>query len=257
MEDVQNRPADVLIPIDRVGINKFSLPVMIKNREGGYQHTVATAELGVDLPKDFKGTHMSRLVESLESWNEHLDYHTIKKFLSGVLERLEAKKAQAVFTFKYFLNKEAPVTKSAALQAYDCTFIGELEEDDLSFCMVITVPVMTVCPCSKAISDEGAHSQRADIRMHLALNSFCWLEDFIEIAEGCGSSPIYPVLKREDEKFVTEYAFAHPSFVEDVVRNLASKLREHDAISSFRVEVESYESIHAHNAFALIKHESA
>lgn len=261
MEDVQNHRADVPIPIDSVGIRNLRLPIRLPKREGGAAHTVALVELGVELPSHFKGTHMSRFVEALEMWDDDLHYAGVKTLLQDTLHRLQARKAQILFSFPYFLRKNSPVSGSSGLQSYDCRITGELAHEDeqgehpgkLNFLLEVTVPVMTVCPCSKAISDEGAHSQRADIRINLRLKAFNWLEEFIEIAERSASSPTYPLLKREDEKYVTEHAFAEPRFVEDVVRNVAESLAKHPHISWFRVEVESYESIHAHNAYARIE----
>ena len=257
MEDVQNRPADVLIPIDRVGIKNLKLPLIISERNGGVQHTVAVAELGVNLPKDFKGTHMSRFIEALGNWEGPVSTHTMRSLLLDVKERLQASSAQVALSFPYFISKKAPVSRAEAKHAYDCRFIGELCESgpDLPprFVLEVTVPVMTVCPCSKAISQEGAHSQRAEVRMQIHMCGFTWLEDFIDIAEKSASSPTYPALKREDEKFVTETAFANPCFVEDVVRNVAKALLPHPHVRRFRVEVESFESIHGHNAFAWIE----
>ena len=261
MEDVQNYSAAVPMPIDSVGIRNIRLPIRLSRREGGIGDTVAQVELGVELPAHFKGTHMSRFVEALEGWDDELNYAGMKTLLQDVLHRLEARKAQIIFSFPYFLRKPSPVSPSSGLQGYDCRLTGELaaEEDGshktgrLSFLLEVTVPVMTVCPCSKAISDEGAHSQRADIRLSLRLKAFNWLEEFIEMAELSASSPTYPLLKREDEKFVTEQAFANPCFVEDVVRNVAERLEKNPQVRWFRVEVESYESIHAHNAYARIE----
>ncbi|MDR2076609.1 MAG: GTP cyclohydrolase FolE2 [Desulfovibrio sp.] len=253
MEDVQSRQAEVPLAIDGVGIRNLKLPLRVSQRGAGSQHTVATVELGVDLPAHFKGTHMSRFLEVLEGWHEDLSYGSVKELLENIRERLEARRTRIIFRFPFFLERRAPVTGAGGLQAYECRLTGELEGDRPFFLLEMTVPVMTVCPCSKAISEEGAHSQRADVRLSLRLKGFNWLEEFIEIAEASASSPTYPVLKREDEKFVTEHAFAAPCFVEDVVRNVARILEVHPQVAWFRVEVESYESIHAHNAFACIE----
>ncbi|MDR1489015.1 MAG: GTP cyclohydrolase FolE2 [Desulfovibrio sp.] len=256
MEDVQNTPAEVAMPIDSVGVRNLSLPISVSRREGGAQSTVALVELGVDLPAHFKGTHMSRFIEVLERRQEDLSYKTVRGLLENILERLDARKARVTFEFIFFMPRPSPVSKSTALQSYRCKITGELSragENRLDFILEVIVPVMTVCPCSKAISSEGAHSQRTEIRLTLYLKNFCWLEEFIEIAETSGSSPVYPLLKRDDEKFVTEQAFANPCFVEDVVRNIAEKLENHQHISRFTAEVESFESIHAHNAFARIE----
>ncbi|MDR2161718.1 MAG: GTP cyclohydrolase FolE2 [Desulfovibrio sp.] len=253
MEDVQNRQAEVAMSIDGVGIRNLQLPLRVSQRAAGSQHTVATVELSVDLPAHFKGTHMSRFVEALEGWKEELSYAGVRDLLEDIKHRLEARRTRIIFLFPFFLERRAPVSGIRGLQAYECRLTGELEDDRPTFLLEMTVPVMTVCPCSKAISEEGAHSQRADVRLCLRLKGFNWLEEFIEIAEASASSPTYPVLKREDEKFVTEHAFAAPCFVEDVVRNVARVLDSHSQVAWFRVEVESYESIHAHNAFARIE----
>lgn len=253
MEDVQNSPSLVAMPIDTVGVKNLKLPIVVSDRAQGRQHTVATVDIGVELPAQFKGTHMSRFVEALENWTEELDYRSMKRLLEDVKERLHASKAYVLFRFPYFLKKKAPATGSPGLVWYECRLTGELGQGKPSFLLELEVPVMTVCPCSKAISDEGAHSQRAVIRMAVRMTGFSWLEEFIDIAETCGSSPVYTLLKREDEKFVTEDAFAHPTFVEDVVRAAAQRLEQHPQIAWFRVEVESFESIHCHSAFARIE----
>ena len=255
MEDVQNRQAEVAMPIDSVGVRSLQLPIRVSQREGGPQHSVATVELGVELPAAFKGTHMSRFVEALENWNEDLSYISMKRLLEDILHRLQARKAQIIFAFPFFIRRLSPVSRASGVQGYACRVTGELGsgQSKLVFLLEIHAPVMTVCPCSKAISDEGAHSQRADVRIALRLKGFNWLEEFIDIAEQAASSPTYPLLKREDEKFVTEQAFANPRFVEDVVRNVAGRLERHSQVTWFRVEVESYESIHAHNAYARIE----
>jgi len=253
MEDVQSGPAQVAVPIDRVGVRGVTLPLIVRDRAQGRQHTVAEADLGVELPADFKGTHMSRFVEVLENFNEELDYPSLKGLLESIKLRLEARKAYVLLRFPYFMRKAAPATGSSGLVRYDCRLTGELAEGKPEFLLEVDVPVMTVCPCSKAISDEGAHSQRAIVSMAIRMIGFSWIEEFVEIAESSASSPVYTLLKREDEKYVTEDAFAHPAFVEDVVRAVADKLSRHPHVQWFRVEVESQESIHAHNAFARIE----
>ena len=254
MEDVQNSPAPVALSIDRVGVKGLKLPLLVRDRAQGSQHTVADVDISVDLPAAFKGTHMSRFVQALGNWNEELDYAAMKRLLEDVRERLHARRAHIVFRFPYFVQKNAPATSCPGILPYACRLTGELpEEGKPAFLLEVTVPVMTVCPCSKAISREGAHSQRAEVRMAVRMRGFSWIEDFIEIAEASGSSPVYSLLKREDEKYVTEHAFAQPTFVEDVVRNVAQRLTEHEHVRWFRVEVESMESIHSHNAFACIE----
>ena len=254
MEDVQNRPAKVRLPIDCVGIRGLELPLVVRDRAQGRQHTVAKVDMGVELPSAFKGTHMSRFVEALENWGEEVNYRSIKRLLENVKHRLEACRAYVLFRFPYFVRKGAPASGSEGVVCYHCRLTGEADEQGkTTFILELDVPVMTVCPCSKAISIEGAHSQRAQVRMRLRMSGFSWIEEFIEIAERAASSPVYASLKREDEKFVTERAFANPTFVEDVVRVVAHELAHHPQVASFRVEVESCESIHCHNAFAWIE----
>ena len=253
MEDVQSHAPLVALNIDRVGVRELRLPLLVRDRTKGTQQTVASVDLGVDLPSAFKGTHMSRFVETLEEWNAEISYQSVRRLLLDIKQRLEDRRAYARFCFPYFIKKSAPASGIPALISYQCRLTGELDDEGQHFCLEVDVPVMTVCPCSKAISDEGAHSQRAMVRMNLRMKVFSWLEDFIDIAEASGSSAVYTLLKREDEKFVTEQAFAHPTFVEDVVRNVAQRLSEHGQVEWFSVEVESMESIHNHNAFARIE----
>lgn len=257
--DVQNSPSSVALDIDRVGVKNVNLPLVVKDRDMGRQHTVASVDMGVDLPAAFKGTHMSRFVEALENWREasaeELDYASMKRLLSDVLTRLHAHRAYAKFTFPYFRTRRAPVSEQAAPVRYLCRLTGELEQgqEGPRFLLELEVPVTTVCPCSKAISRAGAHGQRAVVRMGLRMSRFEWLEGFIDIAEASGSAPIYTLLKRPDEKFVTEQAYDNALFVEDVVRNVATRLENNTHVTWFRVEVESEESIHGHNAFASIE----
>ena len=253
MEDVQNHAPAVPLHIDRVGIRELRLPLLVRDRVNGTQQTVANVELGVDLPSSYKGTHMSRFVEALDDWNEEIGYQSVRRLLGNIKDRLGAHRAFARFAFTYFIRKEAPASGSGSLVAYPCCLTGELDGQGQSFLLDVAVPVMTVCPCSRAISRNGAHSQRAVVRMSVRMKSFSWLEEFIEIAEASGSSAVYTLLKREDEKFVTEHAFDHPTFVEDVVRSAAQRISCHEHVEWFSVEVESMESIHNHNAFARIE----
>lgn len=253
MQDVQNQPSPIPLKINQVGVRDLTLPLIVCDRCQGHQHTVATIDLGVELPAAFKGTHMSRFIEALEGWNEHLSYQSLKNLLSDVRSRLCARCAYASFAFTYFVKTPSPVVNADSISGYACRLTGELRGENPRIFLDLTVPVMSVCPCSKAISSVGAHSQRADIRLHIGMNGFAWIEEFIDIARKSGSSPVYPLLKREDEKFITETAFASPYFVEDIVRNVAAALDRHPHVRTYRVEVESYESIHAHNAFAVIE----
>ncbi len=253
MRDVQSGPAEVALRIDRVGVKELSIPLTVRDRTRGRQHTVARVDLSVDLPAEFKGTHMSRFLEALRNMNTVLDAASCGNLLLDLRDRLQARSSHLCFQFTYFLEHEAPVTGSPALMDYPCFLRGNLLDDKVRLVLGVEVPVMTVCPCSKAISDEGAHSQRALVRIEAEFSGMLWLEDLIAIGQQSGSSPVYALLKREDEKFVTETAFASPAFVEDVVRNAAARLSAHPRVRGFRVEVESFESIHNHSAYACIE----
>ncbi len=250
MQDVQNSPSDVALPLDRVGVKDLRLPVTVRVKNGGAQQTVASAELAVDLPGRLKGTHMSRFVEAIKKAAHGISHDTFKRLLADVTERLAAKRAYARLRFPYFVEESAPASGSVFPMGYDCLVEGEFQDGRLTFTLGVTVPVMTVCPCSKAICEEGAHSQRALVHLRARFTGFLWLEDLIAIARGAGSSPVYALLKREDEKQVTEDAFAKPCFVEDACRTAAQGLSEHPQITWFEVHVESQESIHDHSAFA-------
>ncbi len=263
LADVQCQSPAVPLRINRVGIRGITLPVVLRQRDNGEkQRTVASISLSVDLPAHMKGTHMSRFVETLQDMadgTEELDYAGLRNIMRATYERLNADHAYVAFSFPYFFRRPAPATGKDANVPYMCTFSGEIDrntdpgQEFLPFMMEVTVPVMTVCPCSKAISNEGAHSQRAEIRISARMKGHMWIEDLIEMAEEAGSSPVYSLLKREDEKYVTEHAFARPRFVEDVVRFVAKSLSAHPMVASFQVEVQSHESIHAHDAFAMIE----
>ena len=244
------------MPIDRVGVKGLRLPLVVRDREAGIQHSVADVSLSVNLPAEFKGTHMSRFLEALENWSGELDYNSFRTLLDDIVVRLQAQSAHVRFLFPFFLRRMSPKSRVAGLMDYNCRVDGFLKDGKLTFTLGADIPVMTVCPCSKAISDEGAHSQRAEVRILTRFDGFVWLEDLIEIGERAGSCPVYSILKREDEKHVTETAFANPNFVEDVVREAAKGLTDHPKIDWFKVEVESFESIHNHSAFAVIESSS-
>lgn len=257
MKDVQASPSDVSIAINRVGIKSLRLPLTVKDRERGRQSTVAEVDLAVDLPAQFKGTHMSRFVEALESWNGELDFRDFKQLVEDVRDRLDARNAHVTVRFPYFLRRPSPASGAVSTMDYACTVQGDLTGEGFRMTMGVEVPVMTVCPCSLAISAQGAHSQRTVIRARCRSKGFVWLEELIDMAEAAGSSPVYALLKREDEKHVTEAAFANPCFVEDVVRNAAKALEDHPRITWYAVEAESFESIHNHCAFAGIEREKS
>lgn len=251
LPDIQNLTPDIRLPVDNVGIRGLSLRLRIAGQFGNPQTTVATCALGARLSADKRGTHMSRFVEALNAWNGILEENSLRKLLEDLCLRLEASQAMADFRFPLFIKKSTPYGAESEL-AYNCALKGELKDNELFLTQFLEVPVMTVCPCSMAICTAGAHSQRALVRLRLRMANFVNFEYFIGIAENSASSAIYTLLKREDEKFVTEQAFARPAFVEDVARKAASFLENERDILAFEVEVESMESIHNHNAFATI-----
>ena len=256
MKDVQNQSDNRGVEIQKVGIKDFELPIVIQRKDAEDKVIYASATCGVTLPAHYKGTHMSRFVEVLNEWRgkKTLD---IKNCVEAMVEKLEAKSAYLKFDFKYFIDKKSPVTGISAPMCYDCSFEGVLDnwqEDDeeYRFFLGVKVPVTTLCPCSKEISSYGAHNQRAivSVKVAYAEEEHIWIEDLVSNIEKTASSELYPLLKREDEKFVTEHAYDNPKFVEDVLRDVVLMLRKDDRIDSFEVECESLESIHNHSAWA-------
>lgn len=263
LADVQSQKPALPIRINRVGIRNLAMPVIVRQRDVPQgQRTIADLSLSVDLPAEKNGAHMSRFVDKLQNLAcvaTGIDYSVLLDLLQETCRSLNSRKAQFSMTFPFFLKRKAPASGIEAAVAYQCRLEGEIDAESgrknafSPFSLTVTVPVMTVCPCSKAISAEGAHSQRANVKIQARIKDYVWLEEMIELAENSGSSPVYSLLKRPDEKFVTEHAFANPCFVEDVARNVASALSSHPQVEAFSVEVESFESIHAHNAFAFIE----
>ena len=253
MKDIQNTTSQVPIDINKVGVKDLLRPLIVRDQKQGKQHTVARMDLSVDLPAQFKGTHMSRFLEALDAWEGELDYYSFRNLLEDIKIRLQATESHICFKFPYFVTLNTPVSHLPTLINYDCFFRGTLNRNNFLMELGVGVPVMTVCPCSLAISDTGAHSQRAIINISATFSGLLWLEDLIKIATTSGSAPIYPLLKREDEKYITEMSFSNPMFVEDVVRKTSQKLDQHPLINSYKVEVESQESIHNHNAYACIE----
>jgi GTP cyclohydrolase I len=250
--DIQSSPDERNIPIDRVGVRNVKYPINVREREGGVQRTLGTFTLTVDLPKQFKGTHMSRFLEVLGQHSQDIGGETIPGILHELRERLFAETAHLEVKFVLFREKAAPVTGKKGMMGYECGFVasGGLKDD---FQLYLNVPITTLCPCSKEISSFGAHNQRGYVQLHIRPEGILWLEDVIDIVEASGSAPLYPVLKRPDEKFVTEQAYENPRFVEDIVREVAIRLDAHPNVVSYQVEVENHESIHDHNAYASIR----
>jgi len=252
MKDIQNHADDRNIDIDQVGVKGIRYPITVLDKNMGKQQTVGTINMYVNLPRQYKGTHMSRFVEILNEHSKRISLQNFSDILREMKKRLNAESANMEITFPYFINKRAPVSGSEGLMEYKCTFKGSLDKSS-DLITIIHVPISTLCPCSKEISDFGAHNQRGEVTLQVRFKKFIWIEDLISLVEESASSDIYSVLKREDEKYVTERAYEHPMFVEDIVRDIAEKLNNDPNITWFAVESENYESIHNHNAYAYIE----
>lgn len=254
LTDTQNERDERNLPIDRVGVKSLRFPVEVREKSGEAQRTVATVALAVDLPHHYKGTHMSRFVEVLNSHGSFLDVRTMAALPRELLARLEARRAHVEFQFPFFRSKAAPVTAKKGLMDYEVRFEVEAEkEGEVDFVLTVMVPVTTLCPCSKAISARGAHNQRGIVTYSIRFQEPVWIEDAVELVERSASSELYSLLKRPDEKQVTERAYDHPVFVEDLVRNVAARSEALETIRWYRVEAENFESIHNHNAYAVIE----
>ncbi|MEN8165781.1 MAG: GTP cyclohydrolase FolE2 [Acidobacteriota bacterium] len=254
LKDTQNERDDRRIAIDRVGVKALRFPVEVRHKGGEAQRTVATVSLAVDLPHHYKGTHMSRFVELLNAHGNFLDVRSMTALPRELLARLDARRAHVEFQFPFFRAKAAPVTRKTGLVDYEVRFEVEAGEDGaIDFMVTVLVPVATLCPCSKAISARGAHNQRGLVTYSVRFREPVWIEDLIALVERSASCELYSLLKRPDEKAVNERAYDHPVFVEDVVRNVAARSNAHDTITWYRVEAENFESIHNHNAYAVIE----
>jgi len=251
--DVQSTPDVRHLAIDQVGIKAIKHPVRVQDKTGGVQHTIATFNMYVHLPHHFKGTHMSRFVEILNSHEREISVESFGMMLQEMVSRLEAEAGHIEMTFPYFVNKAAPISGVRALLDYDVTFTGEIRQGRITHTTKVIVPVTSLCPCSKEISDYGAHNQRSHVTITAQTNDFVWLEELIEIAEKQASCEVYGLLKRPDEKFVTEQAYDNPKFVEDMVRDIAAVLNADHRIDAYVVESENFESIHNHSAYASIE----
>lgn len=253
LADTQRRADERQVPLQRVGVKGVELPFNVKSMEGGYQTVLASVSLTADLPHYFKGTHMSRFIEVLEEWrNRPVSGTELRSILRQTAEMLDAETAHVDIMFKYFMEKSAPVSDNKSILGYQSRFSAGLKNGAFDFTLGLEVPVSTVCPCSKEISRIGAHNQRAVIRTSVKFvpGQFVWIEEIARVLEQQGSMQIYPLLKREDEKYVTEHAFENPKFVEDVVRDSVLAFRNDQRIRWFEIECEAYESIHQHSAFA-------
>ncbi|OQX72055.1 MAG: GTP cyclohydrolase I FolE2 [Candidatus Cloacimonas sp. 4484_275] len=248
LEDTRN------VTINKVGVKNVKYPIVVEDRKNGIQNTIAVLDIFVELPHNHRGTHMSRFIEVLNRFHQETFISKLPEFLKEIRIALNADASYAMIKFPYFIRKTAPVSKIESLLSYDCFFKASLREE-FELVIGVQVPVTTLCPCSKEISDYGAHSQRSIVTVEVSFKEFVWLEELIEIVENSASSEIYSLLKRVDEKFVTEKAYDNPAFVEDVVREVTLKLQNDNRIISFQVESENFESIHNHNAYACVKRE--
>jgi GTP cyclohydrolase I len=260
MEDVQSRLDNRDLAIDRVGVCDLKYPIIVMDRDNRQQSTAARVSMAVNLPREFKGTHMSRFIEVLNSHRGEITMRTLPKMLQDLKDRLHAGSSYVNVEFPFFLERIAPVSGSRALMDYECSFTGQMEGEIADCILRVRVPVTSLCPCSKVISDYGAHNQRGYVTMEVRslpgvsiATEFLWIEELVELAEASASAPLYPLLKREDERYVTMQAYDNPAFVEDVVRDLALRLQRDPRIIWFKVHALNQESIHNHNAFAQIE----
>lgn len=253
LTDVQSRQDNRRIDIDKVGVKNIRYPIIVRDRSRGHQHTIASVNMYVRLPHRFKGTHMSRFLEVLSSYDQAVSVENLPDLLQGIRDRLDAEEAYIDLVFPFFMQKKAPVTGAQAMMDYQVRFSGRQRGDDYRMTLEVVVPVTTLCPCSKEISDHGAHNQRSHVTVNLCFHRFVWVEEVIELVENQASCPLYAILKRPDEKYVTEKAYNHPMFVEDMVRAVAFELEKDPRIAWFTVESENFESIHNHSAYAFLE----
>jgi GTP cyclohydrolase I len=252
MIDIQNQKDFRNIDIEKVGVKNIKYPIIVLDRARGTQPVNASINMYVNLPRHFKGTHMSRFVEVLNEFHGQISIKTFQTILEKIRQKLHAHSAHMEIEFPYFLEKTAPVSKAKSLMEYRCLFAGENSEDQTDFLVGVTVPVTTVCPCSREISKFGAHNQRGIVTVKVRFNKFFWIEDLIKTVEESASGEVYSLLKRVDEKYVTEKAYENPKFVEDVVRSVAVKLND-DSFIWYSIEAENFESIHNHSAYAYLE----
>lgn len=243
---------DRALDIDRVGIKDILYPITVWDRANQLQHTNGRISLTVSLPRQFKGTHMSRFVEILHARRGDMSSEKLPALLAEIQDKLDADDAQVHVAFPYFIEKQAPVSRVPSLMDYPCTFSATQHGAVFDFVLGVQVPVKSLCPCSKAVSDRGAHNQRSLVNVELRGTSHVWIEQVVEAVESCASAPLYALLKREDEKFITEHAYDHPKFVEDLVRDVVIAVRAIEGVTWLRVRAENLESIHNHSAYAEI-----
>jgi len=260
MVDVHNEGDHRRVAIDRVGVRDVSYPIVVLDRSLGQQHTVAKITMAVNLPHHLKGTHMSRFIEVLSEYRGSMSLDTLPAILRLLKERLQADEARMEVVFPFFMERVAPESGAGALMDYQCSLLGEMKGDEEDLVLKVEVPVASLCPCSKKISDYGAHNQRGYVtidvratRPHKGPPASIWVEELVEVAESSASAPVYPLLKRTDERYVTMQAYDNPAFVEDIVRGVAQRLSKDKRVAWFRVQAVNHESIHSHNVFACVE----
>ena len=255
IEDVQSSADTRQIAINKVGIKDIRHPVRVKDRSEGEQATIANFNMYVYLPHNFKGTHMSRFVQILNTHEREITLDSFKVMLEEMAERLESSEGHIEMSFPFFVNKKAPISGVESLLDYHVTLLGQIKDGVSDISVKVIVPVTSLCPCSKKISDYGAHNQRSHVTLTVRMDEFVWIEELIDLVEAEASCELFGLLKRPDEKYVTERAYDNPKFVEDMVRDVAARLNADDRISAYTVESENFESIHNHSAYALIEHD--
>ncbi len=260
LPDLQHTKDTRGVAIEQVGVCDLRYPITVLDRANEKQRVAAVLSLSVDLPHHFKGTHMSRFLEVMEDHRGEITVRTIPTILAELRERLNAERAHVEVRFPYFIEKTAPVSGKKSPMDYDCAFIAEADGSGTDFVLQVSVPVKSLCPCSKAISDYGAHNQRGNVEIQIRSGAgensepkIVWIEELVETAEKSASAPVYSLLKREDERHVTMQAFDNPAFVEDIARNVAVSLREDPRVAWYKVRVTNFESIHNHSAFATVR----
>ena len=255
LKDVQSESSNIKETINKVGVSELVYPVKILRKDNNFQSTVASIEAAIELPAEVRGTHMSRFTEVIERHKHNINGETVANILKDIETTFKTNKAYMTIIFPYFIEKRAPVTRKSSILKVECGYKVRLEDSNVTSTLYVKVPVTTLCPCSKEISDRGAHNQRAYVQVELTTNQFVWFEDLIDLIEQSASSPVYSLLKREDEKFVTEQAYDNPRFVEDLVRIIYQKIKQNYQFSHVKIRVDSEESIHAHRAFAELERE--
>ncbi len=253
MIDIQNQKDSRRINIQKVGVKNIKYPIIVLDRVRGTQPVNATINMYVNLPHHFKGTHMSRFVEVLNDFRGQINIKTFQTILEKMRQKLRAQSAHMEIDFPYFIKKTAPVSRARSMMEYRCLFAGENNGEQSDFLVGVVVPVTTLCPCSKEISAFGAHNQRSIVTVKVRFKKFFWIEDLIKTVEDCASGEVYSLLKRVDEKYVTEKAYNNPKFVEDMVRGVAVKLNMDENFSWYSIEAENFESIHNHSAYAYVE----